>query len=257
MDKLKCVDMQQWIQQIVLSDELPLPKPALVAHIVSCELCRGAFALLAAAALDLPSLAAPFSCRQSEENLAAFIEQEVEEGSTAAIRTYPQVWWHLWICEDCAETYRVTRRHLLTAQSQAIATLLQTAKPARTRLAQLSRPFLHQALAKSPPARAATRGQAGQSYILTEQASLDGDLLVSVQRQSNGEWQLGVVHQPPPTGSLVLIFGEQYFHASFNAQGRAVVHDLPFALLTAADGPDLEVDIEADTEDSLEQVRSQ
>ena len=65
MDKLRCVDVRSRIQQIVLSDEPNRPDPAIAAHIASCELCRGAFVLLAAQAVDLPSLAAPLSCRQT------------------------------------------------------------------------------------------------------------------------------------------------------------------------------------------------
>jgi len=251
MDKLRCVDVRSRIQQIVLSDEPNRPDPAIAAHIASCELCRGAFVLLAAQAVELPSLSAPLSCRQCDQDLAAFIEHELEEGSAAAIRTYPHIWWHLWTCADCAETYRVTRRHLLTVQSQAIATLLQPAQPARTQLAQLARPLLYRALAGSPPARGTSRGQAGQSYILTEQASIHGDLLVSVQRQPNAEWRIDVIHQPPLIGSLVLTLGTNRFRARFNPQGRVIIHDVPFDLLTAPDGPDLEIDFETDAEDGM------
>ena len=87
MDELRCADVQSWMREIVQPGKLIPPTPALVAHVAGCPLCRGAFALLAAKAVDLPSLAGPITCRHCEEDLAAFIEQEAEETSAAAIRT--------------------------------------------------------------------------------------------------------------------------------------------------------------------------
>lgn len=251
MDKPRCVDVRHWIQQIVLSDEPTPPESAFAAHIASCQICRGALVLMAAQAITLPSFTAPISCRQSEEDLAAFIEQEQEEGSVAAIRTYPHIWWHLWICEDCAETYRIIRLQFMPEQSQvqaiskiAVPRVIYPAR--RTPLLHLQRHFLHHALAASLPTRAATRGHRGQSYVLTEQEHADIYFMVSVHRQPNGEWRVDVVHRPPPSGSLVLTLGTNLFQARFNSQGHAIVYDVPFALLTAPDGPGLEVEIEAD-----------
>ncbi len=253
MDKLRCVDVRSWIQEIILSKEPTSPDPLLAAHIARCQLCRGAFVLLAAKLVDLPSLAAPISCRQSEDDLAAFIEHELEEGSAAAIRTYPHVWWHVWTCEDCSETYRVTRSQLMRQQSHVqaiskVAAVPIASAPRRAPMLHFPRHFLHQALAASIPARAATRGRGGQSYILAEQDHAGAEVTVRIQRQPDGEWQIDVIHQPPLIGSLVMTLGTNIYRARFNAQGRAIVHDLPFALLTAPDGPGLEVDIEPDAE---------
>ncbi len=255
MDELRCADVQSWMRNIVQPDKLILPTPALAAHVAGCPLCRGAFALLAAKAVDLPSLTGPITCRQCEEDLAAFIEQEAEETSATAIRTYPLVWWHLWTCEDCMETYRVTRSYLKVVQSQAWAgvkeAVSQPSKPSHSGpILQLPRQFLHRALASSLPAQGVTRGGASQNYMLAEQERLDTYLKISVQRQGNGAWRVEVVHAPPPIGLLVLRFGTDRFRARFNRQGCAVVDDIPFALLTAPDGPALEVDIEPDADEA-------
>lgn len=257
MDELRCTDVQSWMREIVQSDKLILPTPALTAHIAGCPLCRGALVLFAAEAVDLPSLAGAITCRQCDEDLAAFIEQEAEETSAAAIRTYPLVWWHLWTCEDCMETYRITRSYLKVKQSQAWAgakeAVSQPSKPSHPGpILQLPRQFLHLALASSVLAQGIARGSTGQSYMLTEQDQLDTSLKISVQRQENGAWRVEVVHAPPPIGLLVLAFGAHRFRARFNLQGCAVVHDLPFALLTAPDGPALEVDIELDADEAPE-----
>ena len=54
----------------------------------------------------------------------------------------------------------------------------------------------------------------------------------------------------PPIGLLVLRFGTDRFRARFNRQGYAVVDDIPFALLTAPEGPPLEVNIERDADEA-------
>lgn len=248
--ELGCEDAQRWIQRILQSTDPTTPSPALVSHIASCHMCQGAFALLAAEAINLPAIASSISCRRCELDLAAFVEQELEQGSAAAIRTYPHVWWHLWTCEECTETYRVTRLYLLAQQSQAVAKALAfPASPAArpTLVLQLPRAVLHHALAGSIAVRATTRGGGTvPSYVIAEQDYPGGDLEVRVQRQANGEWRVDAAHQPPRRGALVLICGDQRFHADFDAHGRAAVHDVPFALLTAPDGPDMEIGIEPD-----------
>jgi hypothetical protein len=251
MDELRCADVQFQMRQIILTSKLTLPNPVLVAHMADCPACRGAFALLAAEAVDLPSLGAPISCRQCEVELAAFVEQEVEEGSAAAIRTYPHVWWHLWTCEDCAQIYSATRSYFMTEQFRAGASIgavlpltMSTLKP----VLELRHDFLYRALT-SIPTQLRTRGGTSQSYVLVEQDQPDLQLMVSVQRQVNGEWQIDVMHNPPPVGSLVLSLGTHHFRTRFNPQGRAVVHDVPSALLTGFEGPDLEVHIVFDTEE--------
>jgi hypothetical protein len=52
---------------------------------------------------------------------------------------------------------------------------------------------------------------------------------------------------PPPSGWLLLTLGEKRFRARFDAQGTALVSDVPNTLLAADGGPDLDValDIEA------------
>ena len=252
MNDLVCADVRQWLQQAVLPKDLLPLDPALCAHIETCPLCRGALAVLAVEALDLPAAPGEIDCRRCEEDLAAFIEQEAEEGSAAAIRTYPQVWWHLWACEVCAETYRITRSLLAERPGASVvpsmpATLFGQARP-RQPVLKLPRSFLHRSLAGSIPATGTARGIAGFRNVLAEEESADQHLILSVQRQADGEWRVDVSVKPPPVGWLVLMTGATHFRARFDDQGEAVVQDVPFALLTAPDGPDLDVDIELDTE---------
>lgn len=248
MEELKCADVHFWMQQIILTDKQTLPVPAAAAHIAGCPFCRGAFVLLAAEIVDLSSLATSISCLECEVDLAAFVEQEVEEGSAAAIGTYPHVWWHLWTCEDCMEIYNATRSYLTGDQSltwtPSVDVVVLPNKPTRTPKLRLPRHLLHHALASSVVTQLAVRSGASQSYILAEQDESDSHLTISVQLQVNGEWRVDVVHEPAPVGSLVLTFGTHHFQTRFNAQGRAVIHNIPSALLIGSEGPDLEVDID-------------
>jgi hypothetical protein len=245
-----CADVRRWLQRSVLLSDLTPPAPALCAHVAMCPVCRGALAVLAVEALGW---AAPveINCQQSARDLAAFIEQEAEEGSAAAIRSQPQIWWHLWTCEACAETYRITRSlmqpeqpDLPAAPSMFVPQFGATAL--RKAALKLPRYFLHQALAPSPPAMGPTRGSAGLRNVLAENESAEQHLTVSVQRQTNGEWRVDVSVKPPPVGWLLLTLGPTHFRSHFDVQGDAIIRDVPFSLLTASDGPDLEIDVELD-----------
>jgi hypothetical protein len=51
---------------------------------------------------------------------------------------------------------------------------------------------------------------------------------------------------PAPAGHLVLTLGAAVFRARFDPSGLASVSDVPAALLTAVNGPDMVVDIAPD-----------
>jgi len=253
MDGLVCADIRQWLRHSVVSSDPARPSAALCAHIATCPLCRGALAALAAEALGWTVAPEEISCQQSTGDLAAFIEQEAEEGSAAAIRAQPHVWWHLWTCETCAETYEITRSLVRPDQPgiPAVPSMpVSLFAPPTTRKPALKLPryFLHQALAASLPTMGVMRGSAGFRSVLAEEESPDQHLTVTVQRQTNGEWRVDVSVKPPPVGWLVLSLGRAYFRSQFDVQGDAMVRDVPFSLLTASDGPDLEIDVELEAE---------
>jgi hypothetical protein len=109
MDKSVCADVRRWLRQAVLSNDRTLPDPQISMHIAACPHCRGALALLAVEALGLTAALQNITCQRAEEQLPALIEQEAAEGNAAAIRTYPLIWWHIWTCDVCTETYMLTR----------------------------------------------------------------------------------------------------------------------------------------------------
>jgi hypothetical protein len=125
MDNSVCSDVRRWLRQPAVSADLTLPIPGLRIHIAICPVCRGALSVLAVQALNLAAAPEDITCQQAGEDLAALIEQEVEDGSAAAIRTYSLAWWHIWNCEVCAETYSSTRC-LLAADGLDIAMMPTT-----------------------------------------------------------------------------------------------------------------------------------
>jgi predicted anti-sigma-YlaC factor YlaD len=77
--------------------------PALRAHLHACAACRTA--LLIRRALHLAYLPQPLDCSYCRDELAQFVDRERSDGPRTAIRLYPGVWWHLWMCEECLAAY--------------------------------------------------------------------------------------------------------------------------------------------------------
>ncbi len=84
-------------------------------HIAACSRCRAGLLLLVRAFDSGPDRSGiRDSCAACQADLAAFIDLEAESPAQAAT-IYPHVWWHVWQCETCAQTYEWTHT-LLQAQ---------------------------------------------------------------------------------------------------------------------------------------------
>lgn len=238
-----CAVVRQYIRQIADGQGDAQPEPAICAHIAGCPQCRGALALLLADAIDAAPARA-ISCDDCQRDMAAFIDIELLAGRAEAQQRYPLVWWHLWTCADCAETYQLT--HALI-HSDELALAVRDAHRL-VRLHQLSRADLDDTLGQSPlTLRARHRGPSAAAYLLYKEPAGDGSLLwVAVQRQADGDWLLDVSVQPAPAGSLVIVLGDQRFSARFSAEGHAVVRDIAFGLLVGDDARDLDLLLEPD-----------
>jgi hypothetical protein len=253
MSNLVCADIRQWVQQAVLSDDPTLPVEVLSEHVATCPLCQGALAALAVETLGMTASLPDSACSQSEDELAAFIEQEAEEGCCAAIRTYPHIWWHLWTCAVCAETYQITRSLLraerLDHSADRSMPVLLIGSPLILRpVLRLQHRVLYHVLAGSIPAMGTPRGDSVSSYVLAEKETPEQHLVVSIQRQANSQWRIHATVKPAPVGWLVLMLGTARYRARFDPEGEAIIQDIPFASLTAAEGPDLDIAIEPDPE---------
>src|SRR5689334_15190307 len=133
MADVRCADVLEWLRAAVLAERHP-PPPAIQAHMAGCASCQAALLLLASAAMEPPVRMVAIDCASCLADLPAFIEQE-DEDPARVLRAFPHIWWHLWICTDCAEIYHMTR-DLLAAERQGKLALPNLAPPTAPGISQ-------------------------------------------------------------------------------------------------------------------------
>lgn len=242
-DQSLCAQVRAFIQHSLAGDDLA-PAPAeFVAHIVACERCRGALGLVAAATLAAPQ---PIGCDDCQAEMAAFIEREADHGFAAAMRALPAVGWHVWGCQDCAQTYQLTRALLAAEARGALAPLPLpvAAAPRRLPAIRLARAFLNLALPPPLALRPITRGIADDTRVLYAETFDRRHVSISIARQPDDCGTLMASITPAALGQLWLRLGDYVASASFNTAGQAQLPGLPAALLDTPDGPDLLVEVE-------------
>jgi hypothetical protein len=106
-EHIPCTTIQTWLTSADLAQNPP--PPLLVDHVAGCARCRGVLLLIVAELLHAPLTVAATTCDHCMDDLAASLDMERDEGIAQAIRAYPHVWWHLWICAECALTYEIVQ----------------------------------------------------------------------------------------------------------------------------------------------------
>jgi hypothetical protein len=247
MSDHQCEAVRSWLRE--RDPALPeIPPPELVAHVAGCSACRGLLAALAANLVRVPAAQADLQCADCQSALDAYIDCERRHGVAAAIQRYPDLWWHLWTCADCAEVYHLTNA-LVDAEEQVAIPIPITAAPepqprlARLLKVQLARAFLHGVFAPQAALGAAWSGGEDESLFAEEQLE-DYHIALHVWQRGAIYWGIGITVTPPLTGWAVLSFGELRFSAPFDQHGRAVITEIPHGLLTDRAGPDMLMTIE-------------
>jgi len=231
--------------------------PSAYHHLITCDRCRAGLLLLVGATVPAASVpTSPQTCDLCQSQLAAFIDLESSDPVSAAA-TYPQVWWHLWTCHTCSQTYEFIRMLIASEKTGALQPLRISAHPPQTAAAsiwrvRLTRPTLTMALPSRQPALALTRGGQTDTYVLFDEAE-DGpeprELTITVREQAGDVWQMVARMQPPPEGLLVLAAGALRLVAPFELDGTAVIHDIAADLLIDPQAPDLEISVMPSAED--------
>jgi hypothetical protein len=220
------------------------PPAELAAHVAGCAHCRGALTATLAA-FYAPAAPEPLSCAACSALLPAYLDLEQAQGTPAAARRYPNVWWHLWVCPECAE-----QAHLVSTLLDAEADGMIMAPP-RARIQSVplvptlrfARAFLAELLAPQLELGTAWSGADGRMVIAEDE--LPGCRVVIAVRQRDSTYcDLEIRIEPPVTGSVVVTFGAESFRAPLLAGRQAVVEALPVTLLTDRAGPDLTIAIE-------------
>ncbi|RRR72823.1 MAG: hypothetical protein EI684_09635 [Candidatus Viridilinea halotolerans] len=234
-----CPEVYAWLVSLDAAPVPVAPPSAITEHVAACVRCRGGVLLLAGELLGAPFAPAAGDCDQCQDDLAAFIDLERDEGTLTALHEYAHVWWHLWQCADCVEVYRM----VLTLQ-QAEAEQRLPPLP----LLSLVPPPLHVVLPRTHilEALAAQRvvGQSGcVDDLLLFEGPVAGCVLTVSLRQQDECWYLWGHGLPPPTGSLVVKMGAECHLAPFDTYGQTLVGPLPTSLLLDGTGPPLELGV--------------
>jgi hypothetical protein len=250
MPDQRCEAVRRWLRQNEPS-ALPAPPPSeLAAHVVGCSACRGLLAAVAADLLRVPSARGDLRCADCQEALDGYIDCARRHGFAAAVQRYPDVWWHLWVCVDCAEVYQLTNA-LVDAEEQVPMPIPLAVAPerrawhARWPRLQLPRAFLHGVFAPYAALGGAWSGGDDESLFAEEQ--LEGyHIALHVRQRGVKHWGIGIAVTPPLSGWAVLSFGELRFRAPFDQHGQAVITEIPLELLIDRAGPDMLMTIEPD-----------
>jgi hypothetical protein len=100
-----CQDVQAWLIEDQRPWESFQPDTELVNHVSTCPSCRARLMLLLQDLLGVPFEIESDELQTCSEDLLSYIDVEQDQGREAAIKLFPQVWWHLWQCEACSESY--------------------------------------------------------------------------------------------------------------------------------------------------------
>ena len=247
MEGQNCKRVRRWLRQQDPDDSVALPPLDISDHVADCPVCRGALTTLMATLLHSSPEADAVSACVNPQDMAAYIDIERNEGALAAFQRYPHVWWHLWTCRECAETYHLTGMLLDAEEAGALMPLpfLQPEPPVQLRLPNplhLGRAFITQVFGHQLLLGPAWGGD-NEEFVLSEEDSAEYHVCLSVQ-QHNSTCELILTVKPPIPGQAVVSIGSAVFRASFDTIGKAVFDTIPTDLLTTADGPDLTITFE-------------
>lgn len=255
-----CTDILDWLVEHQDPSSLELPSQALCDHVATCPRCRAALLLLMTDLLEVPQDIAATSCDQCQDDLAAYIDLERYKGTQQAIRSYPHVWWHLWVCRDCSETYRMVLalqeaeasgllppmpldKMVQPATPQPKPPVQPPVTPPQPMLRHLTLPRIWFARMLAPQLGVAWGLDDEDETILHEAEDAGYHLYVGVHR-TDEHWFITVTIQPPFIGEAVVTFGTESFRGPFDLQGVAKVGPIPPALLTSPIGPDMAIALE-------------
>ncbi|WP_129632361.1 hypothetical protein [Candidatus Oscillochloris fontis] len=244
MKKFSCRNLEAYIAD---HPDLALPQDVqylrLIDHVASCARCQHVLLDQVADRLGAPLDLQPVDCDACDEDLPAYIDTEYDEGTLAAIKSYPHVWWHLWTCRECASSYQmilalqaaeaagelppITFASLLTPQPIIPRFVLQRSVFVRTLVPQFGVMW----------------GGKPTETVIHDDDHADFEVRVSV-RQTAGRWAVVVLVDPPVVGHAVVTIGAHVFRAPFDAHGCASLEPIPQELLTSSVGADMVVGVE-------------
>ncbi len=231
MTTITCSDARAFLLQAGATPMQPVTP--IIEHIAGCPACR-AYLFLFFQALGVDP-GPDIDCNACREDLAACVEEE-QVDPQRALRWYPHVWRHLWVCPDCIEAYDLLAR-------MAADPVLQAA-PLGPRRRSVSRGagaievirLLRTALQAALPQRLET---ARSIYGLSDSYELwERDPAVSAAPLEEGIWVVRVTLSSPQRGAIVARIDDYMLSAALDASGNAHI-PIPAGYLTDPDRGDL------------------
>lgn len=243
-----CAEVQRWLAQSAGS---AAPSPELAAHVAACPRCRGALAALLAALLTPPPHKT-ISCNACIDDLPAWIEREQAQGIAVAARRYPHVLWHLWTCPECAEAAEGIKL-LLAAEDEGRIARPPLLVPPQRRPAlptlHLERGFLHAVFA-AQFALGARWSDDDDALLITESELSGCGIAIYLRRHDPPYATLEILIEPPVAGTACIRFGDAVFHAALVGGHTARIDGIPSQLLTDTAGPDMQIELELERDDT-------
>lgn len=236
-----CKQTQDWL--LTQHPQTPTyPPNPLCDHIATCVYCRGALLPLVTTLFGVPQDISEISCEDCQQDLAVYVDQELAEGVQAAAQRFPHVWWHLWVCTECAETHQMMLDILSPMDlSSAVAHVKQKVV---LHQAVLGGRFEIPRVAFNRQVRMSQRlgvawGEPDEGIVAFDEVSGAHEIRLILRPHDHGEWQVMVSVAPPISGQSIISFGSEEFRAPFGSDGIAIFTTIPGSLLEAPEGPDM------------------
>ncbi|NJL33800.1 MAG: hypothetical protein HC893_07985 [Chloroflexaceae bacterium] len=228
-------------------DRTALPEPQLCPTIAANPACRAVLRQTLARVLGTLQVSEPqHDCERCHDHIPAYIDVENRSEVQTAIRLYPHVWWALWTCASCSETYHLIC-DLIDAEKQGkLPAFGRTpdVQPFRT-ISEFTvdRLELHEFLTL-PEVLGAAYGSPEDVVVVTEEPAAGHNIALCIQQSMGHPGRLLVTIDPPAAGLATLMLGSTRVQMPFDGTGTAMTEALVPALLADADGPDLVVTVE-------------
>lgn len=230
MQEHTCQDIQQSLELVLSPSAAAVPTRSMSLHVTGCDACQ---TVLEQLYVRLTGEVPPVrDCEPCQADLAAYIDLLLNDGAATAAQELPHVWWHIWQCAECAETFELTLA-LINAETRGqimpLASVFRAEeKPAPILKTFLVRPAVVARLFSAHQMLGIAYGS-GDEIVVAEEPGDDYNFQISVQRAQGGDWTVTVTIEPQVSAAVLLTVGASIYRALFDERGRAVVYGISAA----------------------------
>jgi hypothetical protein len=237
MPEQNCTEVRQAIELVLTASTARVPTRAMSTHAAGCPRCQAAIHDRYLQLMNQPAPPA-IDCEQCQADLAVYIDTLLSKGASAAACELPQVWWHIWQCADCAETFELTLTLIdaeLRGELMPMASLFTAEEPLRPIVRRFHvRPETIAHLFSAQRILGMAYGSS-EEIIVREDIDDGYTFRIDMQRTRSDTWSIVVSGTPPIAAMVVFTIGNLTHRVAFDNAGRAMVHDISTTDLQNAD----------------------